>query len=208
MPRSQNRVQLADGHERSLGLQSPEQFSYNANMADAAPNPRWYRLTPDRIVIGLLAVECLLWMSEPFQWFSFNLHKGWTVLIAVAVVGVAFLFMLLWFAVALVLRWRFQFSIRSLLVMVVVVALPSGWLAVEMKAAREQRETVVTIENLEVNAYYDWQYDEGDTFLSNAQPPVSGWLRKELGIDFFSSVVRVSFSSIFFVSSETGGVTD
>ena len=83
-------------------------------MTDPAPNPRWYRLTPDRFVIGLLVVECLLWLSERFQWFAFNQHKGWTVLIAVAVVGVAFLVMLLWFVVALLFRWRFQFCIRSL----------------------------------------------------------------------------------------------
>ena len=31
-------------------------------------------------------MECLLWLSERFQWFPFNAHKGWTVLIAVAVV--------------------------------------------------------------------------------------------------------------------------
>ena len=56
-------------------------------MADA-PKPRWYRLTPDRLVLLLLAVEGLLWLSERFCWFPFNQHKGWTVLIAVASVGV------------------------------------------------------------------------------------------------------------------------
>jgi len=43
---------------------------------------RWYRLTPDRFVIGLLIVECLLWVPEKFQWFPFNEKKGWTMLFA------------------------------------------------------------------------------------------------------------------------------
>ena len=31
-------------------------------------------------MIGLLLVVCLLWLSDRFQWFGFNHHKGWTVL--------------------------------------------------------------------------------------------------------------------------------
>ena len=99
--------------------------------------PRRFHLTPGRFVIGLLAVEVLLWLSERFGWLGW--HKGYAVLTAVACVGVAMLLMVVWFAVALIFRWRFQFSMRSLLVLVVVVALPCSWLAVEMKAAREQR---------------------------------------------------------------------
>jgi hypothetical protein len=60
--------------------------------ADQQPsNPRWFRLTPDRIVVGLLVVEGFLLLSERFHWFSFNAHKGWTVLIAVATVGLTLL---------------------------------------------------------------------------------------------------------------------
>ena len=40
--------------------------------------------------IGLLVVEGLLWLSERFQWFGFNHHKGWTVLVAVALSAVWF----------------------------------------------------------------------------------------------------------------------
>ena len=131
-------VSIVDGYERPLGLQSPFQFGYNGGMIDPAPKTRWYRLTPDRVILGLLVVVCLLWLSERFGWLPW--HKGYAVLTALAVVGVTFVGMLLWFIVALVFRWRFQFSIRSLLVMVVVVAVPCSWLMVAMKAAREQRE--------------------------------------------------------------------
>ena len=73
-------------------------------------------------MLGLLALEGFLLLSERFEWFAFNRHKGWTVLIAVASVVVAMLLMFLWFLAALVFRWRYQFSIRSLLVLTVVVA--------------------------------------------------------------------------------------
>ena len=42
------------------------------------------------VVFGLLVVEGVLWLSERFQWFAFNHHKSWTVLIAVAAVGAVF----------------------------------------------------------------------------------------------------------------------
>jgi hypothetical protein len=56
---------------------------------DAAPTRRWFHLTPDRLVVSLLAAEGFLLLSERFRWFAFNEKKGLTVLIAVASVGVA-----------------------------------------------------------------------------------------------------------------------
>ncbi len=49
-----------------------------------------------------------MWLSERFQWFAFNHHKGWTVLFTVATVGVVLLAMLSWLVVALILvtGWR------------------------------------------------------------------------------------------------------
>jgi len=57
-------------------------------MPAAERKRRWFRPSPDRFVVGLLFAICLLWLSERLQWFGFNHHKGWTVLIAVAAVGV------------------------------------------------------------------------------------------------------------------------
>ena len=63
-------------------------FGYTIVMADAsAPHRRWLLLTPDRFVLGMLAVEAFAALSEWFGWFAFNRHKGWTMLIAVAAVG-------------------------------------------------------------------------------------------------------------------------
>ena len=103
---------------------------------------RWYRLTPGRCVVALLALEGFLLLSAWFRWFSFNQHKGWTVLICLATVGAALVLMFLWFLAALIFRLRFQFSLLALLLLVVVVAVPCSWLATEMKAAREQKAAV------------------------------------------------------------------
>ena len=45
-------------------------------MTDPTAKPRWYRLTPDRCVLGLLALEGFLLLSAWFRWFPFNQHKG------------------------------------------------------------------------------------------------------------------------------------
>ena len=138
-------------------------------------------------MIALLAVECLLWLSERFGWLPW--HKGYAVLTAVASVGVAMLAMVVWFGVALVFRRRFQFSLRSLLLLVVVVALPFSWLAVEMKEAREQEKTV------------DWVGLAGgyllttksDASLIGGRTPAAAWLRGLLGDEFFWDVTEVTF---------------
>ena len=162
-------------------------------MIESTSKSCWYHPTPGWLVLGLLAIEGLLWLSGQFQWFSFNHHKGWTVLIAVASVAVAILLMLLWFAAALLCRWRFQFSIRSLLVLVVAVALPFSWLAVEMRKAREKHTAVETIRMLGGNLYYDYEiWTVG--MMRLGEPPSPAWLGKLLGDDFFNDAVRADLS--------------
>jgi Leucine-rich repeat (LRR) protein len=98
---------------------------------------RWYRLTPDRLVFGLLAVEGLLVLSEWFGWFSFN-GQTWTVLISFAAVGLALVVMFLWFVMGLLFRWRFQYGIRLPMLLTVAIAVACSWLAVEMRNERRQ----------------------------------------------------------------------
>jgi hypothetical protein len=154
-------------------------------MLSAKSQRRWFSPTPACLIYGLLIVEGLLWLSERYTWFGFNEKKGWTVLIAVAVVGVAMLLMLGWFIVSLLFRWRFQFSIRSLLVLTVAVAVPCSWLAVEMKAAKRQREVAEDIDNSGGTAEY------GIYYMPNPTLPAP-WLLNLLGVDFFSDVTYVT----------------
>jgi len=112
---------------------------------ESRPKRRWYYITPDRLIMGLLAVEGVLFLSEWFQWFAFNEKKGYTVLIAVAAVCVVLVVMLLWLVVSLLFRWRFQFSLRSLVVLVVAVAVPLGWFGMKLREAERQRRAVEAI---------------------------------------------------------------
>ena len=140
-----------------------------------APTPTW-------LIYGLLVAEGLLWLSERFQWFSFNEKKGWTVLICVALVGVTMLVMLVWFVLAFVCRWRFQFSIRSLLVLVVAVALPCSWLTVELKKARERHAAVEKWEEAGCVTLYKIK-ERG------AEPAAPAWLRRLTGNEFFADAI-------------------
>ncbi len=136
---------------------------YTGGMDDTLRRP-WCHLTPDRLVIGLVFVECLLWLSERYHWFSFNHHRhwgeplwsdhngfeevhsimtGWAVLLCVASLGLAMLVMLAWFIVALVFRRRFQFGIRSLLLLALAVAIAFGWLTLDMKNMERARRAMV-----------------------------------------------------------------
>lgn len=163
-------------------------------MPAAERKRRWFYLSPDRFVIGLLLGVCLLWLSERFQWFSFNHHKGWTVLIAVAAVGAAAIVSLAWWAFGLIFRWRFQISIRSLLALCLVASIVVNWLAAERGRARRQAETVEAL-NMNVWLMYDWEVDAVDAHgvrpATNPQPSEPNWLRTILGVDFFSAIVAV-----------------
>ena len=69
---------------------------------------------PDRCVLGLLALESCLLLSEWFQSFAFNRHKGYAIVLAMAGVGAALLLMFpLVPRRGLVFRRRLQFSIRT-----------------------------------------------------------------------------------------------
>ncbi|MEN6449714.1 MAG: hypothetical protein ABFC96_04405 [Thermoguttaceae bacterium] len=154
-------------------------------MADAAAcKPRWYRLTPDRLVLALLAAEGFLLLSAWGRWLPFNQHKGWTVLIAVATAGLTLLLMSLWFLAALLLRCRFQYTLRSLFLLVLTVAIPCSWLATEMKAARRQRELRVALEAV-----------ASISFAPTSHRPL--WLRRWLGDDFFATVHEVRRGDLF-----------
>ncbi len=162
-------------------------------MSEAKPQLRWYRLTPDRLVLLLLVVECLLWLSNWLRWLAW--HKGYAVLTGVAVVGLAMLALLAWFVVALLLRWRFQFSVRSLLVLATVIAIACGWITDAMKKANRQREVISAIHSSLGDAVSYESDPEGPRpcFVPIPAPvlPPPTTLENLLGTDFFHEAVAV-----------------
>jgi len=161
-------------------------------MPESKPKRRWYHITPDRLIIGLLAVEGLLLLSEWSQWFAFNEKKGYTVLIAVAAVCFVIVVMLLWLATSLLFRWRFQFSLRSLVVLVVAVAVPCCWLATIIQEAEEQKRAVEAIERAGGRIFFDNQVrDDMGRLKGEKEPPAPLWFRKLVGDDFYRDAVAV-----------------
>ncbi len=146
-------------------------------------------MTPGRVVLGMLAVEGFLILSERFQWFAFNQHKGYTMLIAVAAVAAIMLLTSFWFLLSLIFKWRFQFSIRSLLVLMVVVAVACSWLAAARKRAEGQKVAIVKLAG---TVAYDYQFDALDKFNPGATPPGPAWLRELLGDDFFTTAISLN----------------
>ena len=144
-------------------------FWYITGMAVPEPNRRWFHPTPGHLLLVLLAIEAILFFSE--RWIL----KGWSVLIAVTAVGVFLIGMVLWFALALVFRWRFQFSVRSLLLLTVAVAIPFLWLAVEMKKAKEQRETWVAIQHAGGGIIFDFETMAKNPFETNHRRIQNGY---------------------------------
>jgi hypothetical protein len=156
------------------------------------PKLRWYQPTPGHLLFLLLIVEWALLFSE--DWFP----KGWAVLISIAVVALAIVLMLLWFVAALVFHWRFQFSIRSLLVLTVAVAVPCSWMAVEMKQARKQRETIEAILKLKGHVLLgSLRFGKDmELIIQSTAPRGPIWLINLLGYDFFETVVSVDFTNL------------
>ena len=162
-------------------------------MTTPEPHPRWYRLTPDRFVLLLLAVEGFLLLSERFRWFSFNQHKGWTVLIAIATVGVAMLLMLLWFLArpAVPLAVPVQHSVAAGPVSC-VVAIPCSWLATEMQRAKKQQEAVAAIEQAGGTVLYRCNGEEATIW--NMEPREPSWLHHPCS-GWISSAMQLLCSS-------------
>ena len=160
-------------------------------MPESKPKRRWYHLSPDRLISGLLAAEGFLLLSDRFQWFAFNEKKGYTVLIAMAAACLALAAMLLWFGASLLFRWRFQFSLRTLVMLVVVAAIPCCWLAFKMRQAERRRNVVDTIKDAGGVVHYDCEFAESD-----AEPPAPAWLRRLVGGDFLVDVTRVEFGAV------------
>jgi hypothetical protein len=163
-------------------------------MTAPTPNHRWYHVTPARFFVGLLAVQVFLLLSERFRWFASNDRNGWAVLIAIGVVFVAVLVMLLRGLVYLCLRRRFQFGVRSLLLFMVLVSIPLGWFAWEMREARRQSEAVEAI--VDVGGSVAYQVDEYGFPIYDAKPDAPVWLRKLLGNEYSNDVVAVCIGDL------------
>lgn len=84
-------------------------------------------------------------------------------------------------------------SLRTLLVFVLLACM--SWLGVRLWQAIRQRAAVETIIKLGGFVTYDYMLDQSGNQLPDAQSPGPECLRKLLGDDFFTRVVRVNLDS-------------
>ncbi len=157
----------------------------------AQPKLRWYRMTPDRLILGLLAVEAFLLLSEWRCWLPLNQYKGWTVLTAITAVGVTLMLLWIWLVIDMLIRWRFRYSLRLLLV--VAVAVPGGWLATEMLRAHRQYRAVAAVEAMGGEVRYE--IDPISTWFEDQAPTCIVVLRWLFGSDFFAKPVAAAIKS-------------
>ena len=151
------------------------------------PRPRWFHLTPDKLLLALVPVWAGFFLSDRFG----RLPKGYPVLLATAIAAVILLFSFLWFVAAVVFRWRFQYSVRTLLLSTVIVSVWCSWVAVKMQGARRQERARKAILKLAGDVTYDYELDAAGNSIRGAEPPGPAWLRRFLGEDFLGCVVRV-----------------
>ena len=85
--------------------------------------------------MALLALEGFLLLAQWFQWFAFNRHAIWSILIAASAIAATMLLMFFWFLLSLLFKWRFQFSILALLLLTLVVAIACSWFVVARERA-------------------------------------------------------------------------
>ncbi len=158
-----------------------------AGMSDTTAATKRFAITLDRVLVGLLLVEGLLFLSDQYDWFAINRRKGWTVLIAVAVVGGVLLLTALWaMASWVVARWTrgrpFQFGLRSGLLLVLVAGLVCGWLGSAIEQARwlaEIRKGILKAKG-------------GNVGKSSRTDAIPNWLTRLLGSDFFVVVTEAT----------------
>jgi hypothetical protein len=146
----------------------------------------WARFAVRHALVALLILEGLFFLAERCQF----LPKGWPVLLSILAVGLSLVGLMLLFVVSLIVRWRFQFGIRSLFLLTVVVAIPSSWLAAEMKHAQPQARIITEIGRLGGRV----GVGDGHVVFSAGMYPVDTlepeWIRRILGHAFFRDDVR------------------
>jgi hypothetical protein len=142
----------------------------------------WFAPTSAHYLCLVVLLQLFLYLSVHFQWFAFNKHKGYTVLIAVAATAILLLLWAAWIVLSSLFRSKAQYSLATLFWTVPVLAIPFGWLAHDMDAARQQQ---AAMDRLRSRALI---YDEQS---SQFFVPPTDFLTVQLGRLFFVDVFYV-----------------
>jgi hypothetical protein len=169
-------------------------MSASPSAGDAAPrSPRWYAPSMAKFLAAILVLQGVLYLSDHTNWFWFNRHQGFTVLIAVAVTATLLLLVLAWVVVGRLFGAKTQFSLAVLLLMVPVMGIPCGWLAREIEQARKRRDILASV-NISLQARIEKMIREIEA-SSQPRSPLLQWLRSKLGNEFFEELTELSLDA-------------
>jgi hypothetical protein len=171
-----------------------------AESSAAAASPRktprktpWYIPTPAKYLLFVLLMQAFLIASATFRWFEFNQHKGHSVLITIERTALLLFLMAGWLLVSLFFKARPQFSLATLMLLVLVIAIPTGWMAREYQESKQQQmladEAIgsgfeIRRETASLMALYELPYQ------------VEEFLLESLGEYFFADVTEITILQV------------
>jgi len=85
-----------------------------------------------------------------------------------------------------------RFMRYNLRAMLVVLTAFGVWLGVQVNRVKRQKEVVQWVEENGGKATYNWQFDENDRYSDKTKPPGPAWLQRQIGDEYFQSVVAVT----------------
>jgi len=157
-------------------------------MSDAASKPRWYHLTPDRLLIGLLVAAILVLLADRLELLGLTRGSGWNVLLAAAIVCLGLLVSMIWFIAGRLLGRQFRFSLNSIIALTVLVAILSVWFATMLADGNPQKDPIAAIRRLGGEIVQDYETrleDPPDEFSEDTVLP--DWCRYMVGVDAINS---------------------
>jgi hypothetical protein len=136
----------------------------------------WCRVTPTRVVLVLFVMEVFIALSQHYGWFPFNEYDTCALLIALSLAGATTGTLVIWLLATLILRRQFLFTLRLLCLLVAMLAVPCGWLSLEVSRERAESQAALAIRQIGGKAL--------------ARPTLLGWLLRD---DSLVSVWYVDF---------------
>ncbi len=135
----------------------------------------------DKLLAGLLTVEGLVILSERSGWLD-DYPKGWPVLVTIAALACILLGIVFCSLISKRLRSQFRYRLSSLLLATVAIALPFGWLSLQMRESRQQAVAIKAVRDA-----------GGHVIYHGKQRPAQTALTDLLGGDFFAEAEAVEF---------------
>lgn len=148
----------------------------------------WYTPSAAKYLVFVLAGVTFLFASERFQWFAFNRHKGYTVVLGVGFVSLAMTAMLLAGVAGFLLGRRFRFGLATMFLLVGVLGVTCGWFARELHLARTLQQSRSRFAAKDLRGAAGPYIKEGDPGIEALPKTLRMKLAEVLGDEFFDDV--------------------